>query len=85
MRQAEAGSATGPNPTVLFVDQDGSLRRVVQRGLKRMGYRVILADESEFAPKLLMKDLGEIQVVISGHYPSMNASITPRKGKGRVG
>ena len=44
---------TGPARTVLIVDDDASLRRVLERALARDGYRVLTAGSAETAYTLL--------------------------------
>lgn len=64
-RRNDALGAAYPQHTVLFVDQDGLLRRTVERGLRRRGYRVLVADGAAIAIEVLLKSPVEIQVVIS--------------------
>lgn len=53
-----------PRPTVLIVDDERELRRMLADGLSEHGYQVLEAESAEAAQRLL-RDRGAIDIVIS--------------------
>jgi len=53
------------NETILLVEDDALLRRVMSRILTSEGYRVICAEDGEVALELWAKHRGEVNLVIS--------------------
>jgi DNA-binding response OmpR family regulator len=51
--------------TILLVEEDVFVRRVVQRGLTRRGYRVLIAGNGGSTLRLLLMNRGRIHVVVS--------------------
>lgn len=62
---------TDPRPTVLIVDDEAVLRRVLERSLDRAGYRVIAASSAETAYELLAVEQAEA-LLIDIHLPTMS-------------
>ena len=68
MTGANAGT---PKATVLVVDDEAPLRRVLERALARLGYRVIGAASAESALDLLASERPEA-VLLDIHLPTMS-------------
>lgn len=65
-------SAGRPNPyTVLIVDDEAPLRRVLGRHLEREGYRVLLAATGESAYELLASEPADA-LLLDIHLPTMS-------------
>jgi DNA-binding NtrC family response regulator len=62
---------TGARPTVLVVDDEAPLRRVLERSLTRAGYRVIAAGSAEAAYELLASEQADA-LLIDIHLPTMS-------------
>lgn len=62
---------TDPRPTVLIVDDEAVLRRVLERSLGRAGYRVIAASSAETAYELLAVEQAAA-LLIDIHLPTMS-------------
>ena len=60
-----------PLPTVLVVDDEAALRRVLERALTRAGYRVIAAASAETAYALLATEPADA-LLIDIHLPTMS-------------
>ena len=60
-----------PTPTVLVVDDEASLRRVLERSLGQLGYRVIGAGSAESAYELLASDHADA-VLLDIQLPTMS-------------
>ena len=65
-------SAPPPKPaTVLIVDDEAGLRRVVERILERQGYRVLTAGSAETAYELLASEQADA-LLLDIHLPTMS-------------
>ena len=58
-------------PTVLIVDDEAGLRRVVERFLVRQGYRVLSAGTAEAAYELLNSEIADA-LLLDIHLPTMS-------------
>jgi len=58
-------------PTVLLVDDEAGLRRVLERFLERHGYRVLSAGTAEAAYDLLASDMADA-LLLDIHLPTMS-------------
>ncbi|HYK10147.1 MAG TPA: response regulator [Gemmatimonadales bacterium] len=63
--------ASAPKATVLVVDDEAPLRRVLERALTRMGYRVIGAASAESALELLTTER-PTAILLDVHLPTMS-------------
>ena len=55
-------------PTLLYIDDDGALARLVDRGLTRRGYKVVHAASGEDGLELLRRPESGIDVVALDQY-----------------
>jgi two-component system, OmpR family, phosphate regulon response regulator OmpR len=62
---------TPPPPTVLIVDDEAELRRVLERLLVRDGYRVLTAGSAETAYELLESEAADA-LLLDIHLPTMS-------------
>ncbi|HYK83387.1 MAG TPA: response regulator [Gemmatimonadales bacterium] len=62
---------TPPLPTLLVVDDEAALRRVLERALGRAGYRVIAVGSAETAYELLASEPADA-LLIDIHLPTMS-------------
>src|SRR3954462_7023560 len=58
-------------PTVLLVDDEAGLRRVLERFLERQGYRVLSAGTAESAYELLAREQADA-LLLDIHLPQMS-------------
>jgi len=58
-------------PTILVVDDEAGLRRVLERSLTRHGYRVLAAGSAETAYELLASEQADA-LLLDIHLPSMS-------------
>jgi signal transduction histidine kinase/ActR/RegA family two-component response regulator len=63
--EPEAQERAGGDETILLVEDDDAVRRVVARGLERRGYRVLSAASGRDALATAQSDAGPIALVIS--------------------
>ncbi|MGH7567361.1 MAG: response regulator [Gemmatimonadales bacterium] len=66
-----APTPTPAPPTVLVVDDEAGIRRVLERALTRAGYRVLTAGSGESAYELLTGTLPEA-ILLDIHLPAMS-------------
>lgn len=66
-----APGSTPPPPTVLVVDDEAGLRRVLERILTRHGYRVLSAGSAETAYELLTSEQADA-LLLDIHLPTMS-------------
>lgn len=64
-------AANAPRPTVLIVDDEAPLRRVLERAVSRLGYRVIGAGSAESALELLVTER-PAAILLDVHLPTMS-------------
>jgi DNA-binding NtrC family response regulator len=62
---------TAPPPTVLIVDDEAPLRRVLERALQREGYHVLAAGSAESAYELLVSSQPDA-VLLDMRLPTMS-------------
>jgi two-component sensor histidine kinase/CheY-like chemotaxis protein len=69
---------TQPLPTILYIDDDATLARLVERGLKRLGFNVVHAADGESGIARLAA--GDINVVaLDQHMPGLDGLETLEK------
>lgn len=67
-----SASITGGNETILVVDDDSSIRRLIQDILKPLGYRILLASDGDEALDMIKKN-GSVDVLLTDVImPNMN-------------
>jgi two-component system, OmpR family, KDP operon response regulator KdpE len=66
-----APTATPAAPTILIVDDEAGLRRVLERILTRHGYRVLTAGSAETAYELLITEQADA-LLLDIHLPTMS-------------
>jgi len=62
---------TATLPTILIVDDEAPLRRVLERSLTRSGYRVVAAGSAEVAYQMLASEATDA-VLLDVHLPTMS-------------
>ena len=81
---AEPSAPPSAAPRVLFVDDDGVIRRIASSVLQKEGYETIVAENGAVALELLKTELGISLVVTDLNMPEMNGEELLKKIRSNV-